>query len=71
MRTTITLDFNDVDIERATELSNGVDVGVLLRDALGEFIATRTPIDKYVAERYRGQYSGFLTYKIRDLAKRC
>jgi hypothetical protein len=72
-RVTITLEFEENDSEYIGEHSGGVDIGLLLRDALGEFEAVRTPANEYVDKRYGSSMPGPATiaFKIRDVEKRC
>jgi hypothetical protein len=49
---------------------NEADLALLLRDALGEFMSTRTPVDEYVAKRYQGESEKFLTNKGYEVRKR-
>jgi hypothetical protein len=72
-RVTITLEFEESDSEYISKHSGGVDIGLLLRDALGEFEAVRTPANEYVAKRYPGIEnfaSNSVAFKIRDVEKR-
>jgi hypothetical protein len=70
MKTTITLEFKDDDAEAVAGLTGVVDVGLLLRDALGEFIESRTPVGVYVQSRYLNQSERFRQDKAREVAKR-
>lgn len=62
------------------DVSSGVDVQLLLRDALGEFVAARgaAPIGpdasvdrdgvvEHVLRRYRGQSSSFIAAKVEEI----
>jgi hypothetical protein len=75
MKVTVTLEFDvDNNAEYVGKHSGSVDVGVLLRDALGEFQAARKPAAKYVDKRYP-RTDGWLSstgrlFKIRDVEKR-
>jgi hypothetical protein len=44
--------------------------GLMVRDALGEFISARHPITDYVSERYRGQSDLFKKNKLAEVQKR-
>lgn len=46
------------------------DVRQLLRDALNEFESPRTPVDRYVAERYSSQPEAFRKKKEEEVKKR-
>ena len=50
------------------DMAGGVDVGLLLRDALADFRAARD--GGYVDRRYAGQSESFKQMKIREIAKR-
>ena len=54
MKTRIIIELPDHVADAVVELSKTIDLGTLLRDALGEFASRRTPAAKYVAERYPG-----------------
>jgi hypothetical protein len=69
-RVTITLEFEENDSEYISKHSGGVDIGLLLRDALGEFEAVRTPGNEYVDKRYPDLTSSRRAYKIRQVEKR-
>lgn len=73
-RVTITLEFDENDSEYINKHSGGVDIGLLLRDAMGEFETARQPAAEYVAKRYPGVEnfaSNAAAFKIRDVEKRC
>lgn len=53
-KTQIVIELPDHVADAVVELSKTIDLGTLLRDALGEFASRRTPAAKYVAERYPG-----------------
>jgi len=44
--------------------------GVLMRDALGEFISARHPVSDYVGSRYNGQSESFRKDKLAEVQKR-
>ncbi len=71
MKTTITIEFESEDAEKVAELTGGVDLTILLRDALGEFIAARTPALEYVKRRYDASYIISHRLKVREVEKRC
>ena len=52
MNTIITLAFEGKEAEEVAELARAVDLGQLLRDALGEFVAARQPEADYVVTRH-------------------
>jgi hypothetical protein len=70
VKATIILEFEG---ELANELDarSHADIGLVLRDALGEFIAARTPFADYVAKRYSSAPERFQRDKVRNVAKRC
>lgn len=51
-KTQIVIELPDHVADAVVELSKTIDLGTLLRDALGEFASRRTPATKYVALRY-------------------
>jgi len=69
-RTRATLDFYGDDASEFGELTRGVDLGTLLRDALGEFMATREQVEAYVAKRYASHDEVFRSRKVREVTKR-
>ena len=71
MKTTITIEFTGEPAQAVSDLTRGVDLGILLRDSLGEFVAARTPANTYVARRYSGNSDTFRSFKLREFAKRC
>ena len=52
LKTSIVIDLPEHVADAVVELSKTVDLGTLLRDALGEFASRRTPVGAYVQERY-------------------
>ena len=68
-RVTITLEFGENDSEYIDK--HGGDIGLLLRDSLGEFEAERQPASEYVAKRYPDMTPERRRWKIRDVEKRC
>jgi hypothetical protein len=70
MKTTITLEFQDGDAQAVEELTRGVDLGTLLRDAFGEFQDTRQPATEYVKKRY-GIDGSFRDRKVLEVGRRC
>jgi hypothetical protein len=70
MKTKITLDFEGDDAQEISRLTRGVDLGTLLRDALGEFTRTREPVEEYVVKRYAEETERFKRDKIREVHKR-
>lgn len=48
----------------------GVDAGLLLRDALREFVSARTPTVDYVARRYNQHPQEFRDRKLDDVHRR-
>ena len=60
-RVTITLEFNNDDSQYIDEHGGGCDIGLLLRDALGEFEAVRLRLNFA---------SNAAAFKIRDVQKR-
>lgn len=44
--------------------------GILIRDALGEFVSTRSPAGDYVDRRYRDHGSRFRHDKVSEVVKR-
>ena len=73
MKAVITLEFEG---ELADELDrrSHADIGQVLRDALGEFIAKRTPVNAYVEKRYNAGYAAterFQRDKVNNVIKRC
>ena len=70
-KVTIELDFGSDELATQVDAgSGGVDIGQLLRDALGEFANKRSPVIVYVNERYASQNDKFKSFKIRDVRKR-
>jgi len=60
----------EVDLKDAPNMDNG-DLGQIFRDAFGEFVKTRTPVELYVEERYpRGYPNTFLASKQDEVRKR-
>ncbi len=70
MKTTITLDFEGDNARELADLTRGVDLSTLLRDALGEFASARTPVEKYVKQRYAEADFRFRMRKQREVEKR-
>jgi hypothetical protein len=79
MKTTITIAFECADAITVSELTRAVDLGTLLRDALGEFARTReppvtrndsSPVEQYVATRYATQTDEFRRRKVGEVEKR-
>jgi hypothetical protein len=71
MKVTITLEFDGDNAEYVGKYSGGCDIGLLLRDALGEFQAAREPAAEYVAKRYPNiALDQHRAFKIRDVEKR-
>lgn len=70
MKTRITIDFEGDDAVAVAELTRGVDLNTLLRDALGEFQTTREQVEMYVASRYAPQTHTFRANKAREVRKR-
>lgn len=76
----ITLDFEGDDAMELQKATLGVDLGTLLRDALGEFVRTReppvtshyseSPVEEYVNTRYSTQAVEFRRRKVREVEKR-
>lgn len=57
-------------IEFNLEIETPIQIEVLLRDALSEFIATRTPIDEYLDKRYGREYVDAYPEKITEIIER-
>jgi hypothetical protein len=71
-KVTITLEFEGENAEYIAEKEGGVDVGLLLRDALADFrCARQTPtVEAYVATRYGWPFTDFHRAKAHDVKKR-
>ena len=69
MNTIITLAFEGKEAEEVAELTRAVDLGQLLRDALGEFVAARQPEADYVVTRH-GDRTRLFRAKLREVVKR-
>jgi hypothetical protein len=70
-KVTIELDFGNSALAALVEAgSGGVDVGQLLRDALGEFADVRSPAEEYVAKRYTSFTGERLKFKVNEVKKR-
>jgi hypothetical protein len=70
-KVTIELDFGSSELAALVEAgSAGVDVGQLLRDALGEFADARSPAEKYVKKRYAYMDERSRPFKLREVKKR-
>lgn len=78
----VTIEFWGEDAEVMALRSGGVDVGVLLRDALGEFQDSRKvrasaeldavpTVEGYVEYRYALSTERFRKDKVREVTKRC
>jgi hypothetical protein len=67
---TVTLDINDETAREVADLTHGVDVSLLLRDALGEFVRAREPVETYVARRYASNTDALRRQKVREVTKR-
>ena len=70
MKTTITIEFSGEPAQAVSDLTRGVDLGILLRDALGEFIAAHTPARTSLDATWETTSLSRL-FKIREVAKRC
>ena len=78
MNTIITLAFEGKEAEEVAELTRAVDLGQLLRDALGEFVAARQPEADYVVTRHGfpgvhympATVHGLFKAKLREVVKR-
>jgi hypothetical protein len=70
MKTTVTIEFDGDDAVAVHELTHGVDLGTLLRDALGEFIRAREPVETYIARRYAANTDQVRRQKVREVTKR-
>ena len=68
MKTQIVIELPDHVADAVVELSKTIDLGTLLRDALGEFASRRTPAAKYVAGRYLGLAAS--AWKVDEVARR-
>jgi len=55
MKTSIVIDLPEHVADAVVELSKTIDLGTLLRDALGEFASRRQPVKEYVDKRYGHQ----------------
>jgi len=69
-KVTITLEFEGESAEYIDAKSGGVDVGLLLRDALADFRIERTPPYAYVTKRYADSDDRFRRFKLGDVTKR-
>jgi hypothetical protein len=69
-RVMIMLELRPDDVEYIEKRSGNYEVGLLLRDALGEFEASRFPAEKYVAERYPEMERLDSENKVLDVEKR-
>ena len=69
-KTQIVIELPDYVADAVVELSKTIDLGTLLRDALGEFASRRTPAAKYVAERYRLVPSTAYDRKVDEVERR-
>lgn len=69
-KVTITLEFEGESAEYIDAKSGGVDVGVLLKDALADFRHARMPVEEYVAKRYAESDDRFRRFKRGDVGKR-
>jgi len=49
---------------------NEEQAGLLLRDALGEFVSARHPVSTYVSNRYKGNHLSFQESKIAEVMTR-
>ena len=67
-KTQIVIELPDHVADAVVELSKTIDLGTLLRDALGEFASRRTPAAKYVAGRYLGLAAS--AWKVDEVARR-
>lgn len=65
MKHTVQVTFN-ADLTQK-EIEN---LGQLFRDAMGEFIARRTPAEQYVAARYEEQSFNFKQRKVHEVLER-
>ena len=61
----IVLEIRDGDVR-----FDEAQIKLLLRDALGEFAAARTPADAYVQRRYQGNASLCTPTKVAEVTKR-
>ena len=69
MKTQIVIELPDHVADAVVELSKTIDLGTLLRDALGEFASRRMPATKYVALRYNTT-SGSFDRKVDEVERR-
>jgi hypothetical protein len=70
MKTSIVIDLPDHVAEAVVELSKTIDLGTLLRDALGEFASRRTSVAKYVALRYNTTSGASFDRKVDEVERR-
>ena len=69
-KTQIVIELPDHVADAVVELSKTIDLGTLLRDALGEFASRRRPIEEYVAKRYGHQKPKSRTSKCDEVERR-
>ena len=70
MKTSIVIDLPEHVAEAVVELSKTIDLGTLLRDALGEFASRRQLSETYVTGRYPSLSSKARASKIDEVARR-
>ena len=69
-KTQIVIELPDHVADAVVELSKTIDLGTLLREALGEFASRRMPIKEYVAKRYGHQKPKSRTSKYDEVERR-
>jgi len=59
-----------ITIEFEIENPDGVDLGTMFRDAIHEFVSLRSPVSRYVAERYKTHPQDFQDRKLASVSRR-
>ncbi len=70
MKTRIVIELPDHVADAVVELSKTIDLGTLLRDALGEFASRRTPTETYVRVRYAALTKKSQASKVDEVERR-